>query len=66
MPVSSDGVITAKKEHDPKTLLADMKNEVRAVIEKYANTALQLANKSADPHTPIISAMQIALANAAA
>ena len=45
--------------------LQDIKDEVRAVIEKHGTEASQLAPNQSDPHTPIISIMQMALAQAA-
>jgi hypothetical protein len=48
-----------------KDMMKRMKGDVREVINNYATETNTLANKGADPHTPVIAAMQMALANAA-
>ena len=43
-----------------------VKADVREVINKYATESSQLSVNSADPHSPVIGIVQMALANAAA
>jgi hypothetical protein len=49
-----------------KDLMARMKVDVRAILEKYAAEAADLSVNSDDPHSPVIGCVQMALANAAA
>ena len=48
-----------------KELMKKLKGELRQVINDNTNVASTLATKSGDPHTPILSMMQMAYANAA-
>lgn len=41
-----------------------LKDQVRSIINDNTNKASELAVNAADPHTPVIQAMQIALINA--
>ena len=49
-----------------KDVMKRMKDDLRALINQYAEEANSLASESSvDPHAPVVAAMQIALANAA-
>lgn len=55
--------MSANKE-EITNLLKEMKTEIRAMLEKYANAASQLAANETNPHLPVISVAQMALATA--
>lgn len=46
-------------------LLKRVKGDIRAILDKYAVEAAKLSINSADPHSPVIGIVQMALANAA-
>lgn len=48
-----------------RDMMKRMKGDIRQILNDYATEASELAVREADPHTPVIQAAQIALANAA-
>jgi hypothetical protein len=48
-----------------KEAIKPMKDDVRALIDKYASMAAELSPNSTDPHSPVLAFMQMALAQAA-
>lgn len=57
--------MSVETDQAARDLMTKVKGEIRQVINNNTTAASLLATKSPDPHTPILSMMQMALANAA-